>query len=47
LKQAGDVAGKVIVTCSLPMNAKNTDLVVARDDFRTWAVENADGRPGV
>ena len=29
LKQAGDVAGKVIVTCSLPMNAGNTDLVVA------------------
>jgi predicted dinucleotide-binding enzyme len=29
LKQVGDVAGKVIVTCSLPMNADNTDLVVA------------------
>ena len=29
LKQAGDVAGKVIVTCSLPMNAGNTDLVIA------------------
>src|SRR5512144_2895948 len=24
LKQAGDVAGKVIVSCSLPMNAANT-----------------------
>ena len=28
LKQAGDVPGKVVVTCSLPMNANNTDLVV-------------------
>ncbi|HEY6865902.1 MAG TPA: NAD(P)-binding domain-containing protein, partial [Candidatus Eisenbacteria bacterium] len=26
LKQAGDVAGKVIVTCSLPMNADSTAL---------------------
>jgi predicted dinucleotide-binding enzyme len=29
LKQAGDVSGKVIVSCSLPMNADSTDLVVA------------------
>lgn len=29
LQQAGDLAGKVIVTCSLPMNADDTDLVVA------------------
>ena len=29
LKQAGDLSGKVIVTCSLPMNADDTDLVVA------------------
>jgi len=29
LQQAGDVAGKVIVSCSLPMNADDTDLVVA------------------
>jgi predicted dinucleotide-binding enzyme len=29
LKKAGDLAGKVIVTCSLPMNADNTELVVA------------------
>src|SRR2546422_6587200 len=27
LKQAGDVSGKVIVRCSLPMNADDTDLV--------------------
>jgi predicted dinucleotide-binding enzyme len=29
LKQAGDVSDKVIVSCSLPMNADNTDLVIA------------------
>jgi len=28
LKQAGDVSGKVIVTCSLPMNADDTALVI-------------------
>src|SRR6266446_5345166 len=29
LRQAGDVSGKVIVSCSLPMNADDTDLVIA------------------
>ena len=29
LNLAGDLRGKVIVTCSLPMNAENTELVVA------------------
>src|SRR5207247_692576 len=29
LKQAGNVSDKVIVSCSLPMNADDTDLVVA------------------
>lgn len=29
LKQAGDVSAKVIVNCSLPMNANNTALVIA------------------
>jgi len=29
LQQAGDVSGKVVVNCSLPMNADNTELVVA------------------
>ena len=29
LKQAGDVSGKVIVSCSLPMNADDTGLVIA------------------
>jgi predicted dinucleotide-binding enzyme len=30
LKQTGDVSGKVIVTCTLPMNAGNTGLVVGQ-----------------
>ena len=29
LKQAGDLSGKVVVSCSLPMNADDTDLVIA------------------
>ena len=29
LKQAGDLVGKVILTCSLPMNANDTALAVA------------------
>ena len=29
LKQAGDLQGKIIVSCSLPMNANDTDLAVA------------------
>src|SRR5437588_5294059 len=29
LKQAGDMSGKVIISCSLPMNADDTDLVIA------------------
>ena len=29
LSQSGDLSGKVIVTCSLPMNADNTELVIA------------------
>ena len=30
LQQAGDLSGKVLLTCSLPMNEENTDLVVGR-----------------
>lgn len=30
LNQAGDLSGKVIVTCSLPMNVQNTELVLGR-----------------
>ncbi len=29
LDRAGNLAGKVVVTCSLPMNARDTELVVA------------------
>ncbi len=29
LQQAGDLSGKVVVSCSLPMNADDSDLVVA------------------
>ncbi len=29
LEQAGDLAGKVVVTCSMPMNADDTELVIA------------------
>jgi len=29
LNQAGDLSGKVIITCSLPLNDDNTELVVA------------------
>ena len=29
LKQAGDLSGKIIVSCSLPMNADDTDLAIA------------------
>src|SRR5438477_2230383 len=29
LNHAGDLAGKVVVTCSLPMNEDNTELVAA------------------
>jgi len=29
LKQAGDLSGKVILTCSLPMDAGNTKLIIA------------------
>ncbi len=29
VQQAGDVSGKVIVTCTMPMNSDDTDLVIA------------------
>ena len=31
LSQASDLSGKIIVTCSLPMDARNTTLVIGRD----------------
>ena len=30
LRQAGDVSGRVVVSCSLPMNADDTRLVAGR-----------------
>jgi 8-hydroxy-5-deazaflavin:NADPH oxidoreductase len=30
LKRAGDLSGKVVISCSLPMNADDTRLVIAR-----------------
>ena len=44
LHQAGNVAGKVVVTCSLPMNADDTDLVVAHTS--SGAEELAKRLPG-
>lgn len=44
LNQAGDLSGKVVLTCSLPMNAKNTELVVAHTS--SGAEELAKRLPG-
>ena len=44
LKQAGDLAGKVIVSCSLPMNAANTELVIAHTSSGAEALASAAGR---
>ena len=38
LKQAGDIAGKVIVSCTLPMNATDTALVVAHKSSGAEAI---------
>src|SRR5712691_4515334 len=39
LKQAGDLSGKVIVSCSLPMNAGDTELVVAHTSSDAEALQ--------
>lgn len=31
LKEAGDLSGKIMISCSLPLNAANTELVVAHN----------------
>src|SRR5467141_3865521 len=46
LKQAGDVSGKVIVTCSLPMNADDTDLVIAHTSSGAEALAKKVPQPG-
>ena len=45
LRQAGDISGKVLVTCSLPMNRDDTRLVVAHTS--SGAEELAKKLPGV
>ena len=47
LRQAGDLAGKVVVTCSLPMNAGNTDLVIAHDSSGAEVLAKKVRRAGV
>jgi len=44
LHQAGDLEGKVVVTCSLPMNAADTELVIAHTS--SGAEELARRAPG-
>ncbi|HJQ35099.1 MAG TPA: NAD(P)-binding domain-containing protein [Pyrinomonadaceae bacterium] len=45
LRQAGDLSGRVVVTCSLPLNADDTELVVAHTS--SGAEELAKKIPGV
>jgi len=40
LNQTGDLSGKVIVTCSLPMNDDNTELVIAHTSSGAEALAN-------
>ena len=51
LKQAGDLSGKVLVTCSLPMNARDTALVIAHTSSGAEALakkyETGQGRLGL
>jgi hypothetical protein len=44
LKQAGDLSGKVIVSCTLPMNADDTRLVIARTSSGAEALAKRNGR---
>src|SRR5206468_9873546 len=44
LRQAGDVSGKTIVSCSLPMNADDSDLALAHTS--SGAEERAQKVPG-
>lgn len=47
LKQAGDLSGKVIITCSLPMNRTDTRLVVARTSSGAEALARKVGKARV
>jgi 8-hydroxy-5-deazaflavin:NADPH oxidoreductase len=44
LKQAGDLTGKIVISCSLPMNGANTALVVGQTS--SGAEELAKKLPG-
>jgi len=46
LNQAGDLSGKVIVSCSLPLNAANTELVFGHNVRRGGAGQKSSGRRG-
>ena len=46
LKQAGDLSGKVIVTCSLPMNADDSTLVIAHTSSGAEALAKKVRGPG-
>jgi len=47
LKQAGDLSGKVIVTCSLPMSADDTRLVIAHTSSGAEALARKVRKSGV
>jgi 8-hydroxy-5-deazaflavin:NADPH oxidoreductase len=47
LQQAGDLSGKVVVSCSLPLNAENTELVVAHRSSGAEALQRKLGRAQV
>jgi predicted dinucleotide-binding enzyme len=44
LQQAGDLSGKVLVSCSLPMNAEDTELVVAHTSSGAEVLAQKAGR---
>ena len=47
LKQTGDLRGKVIVTCSLPMDAGNTKLIIANTSSAAEELAKKVPRPQV
>jgi 8-hydroxy-5-deazaflavin:NADPH oxidoreductase len=47
LKQAGNISGKVLITCSLPMNANDTALVIAHTSSGAEALEKKTKRARV
>lgn len=47
LAQAGDLAGRTILTCCVPLNAANTELVVGLDDSGAEQIARKVRRAGV